>query len=120
MNHQRWMHEESTAKRVFQCEKCERSFKKESEKKNHDKVCGGAVASEVGKVKCVCGGEFEKKYFPRHRQACASWQAQHREAATPATAVAARGPCPVCGKVMRRDNIARHQRTACPGSVAGL
>ena len=118
VNHRRRIHEESEAKKTFKCERCAREFKKESEKKNHARVCGGAMASEVGKVRCVCGGEYEKKSFPKHRRNCARWQEQ-QGAASAAPAPAARGPCPDCGNIMRRDNIARHQRTACSGSVAG-
>ena len=42
-------------------------------------------------------------------------------AAAPAVAAppAARGPCPGCQKIMRKDNMARHIREACPGSEAG-
>ena len=143
VNHRRRTHEESAAKKSFECDKCKRSFKKVSELKNHDKVCGGAVASSSDRVMCVCRKEYSKNYFRRHRRDCAEWQRQQQPpaaaappaaappaapaaappaapaAAPPAAPAARRGPCPDCGKLMRKDNIARHQREACPGSVAG-
>ena len=82
-----------------------------SELKNHGKVCGGAVASSSDRVKCVCGSEYARTYFRKHRKNCAAWQGQQvEEVARPA---AARGQCPDCGKWMRKDNLARHKREAC-------
>ena len=66
VNHRRRMHEESTTKKMFKCGDCERDFKKESDLLNHAKVCGVAVAAEVGKVKCVCGKQYAKSFFRRH------------------------------------------------------
>ena len=88
VNHRRRTHEESSQKKKFECEKCKLVFNKDSERKNHAKVCGGAEASTVGRVKCVCGMEFSKSYFRRHRQGCAAWQGQ---AVTGVAAAAARG-----------------------------
>ena len=70
---------------------------------------------------CVCGSEYSKSYIARHRRACVGWQNRNQQPAATAAAAAPapRGPCPNCGAVMRKDNIARHGRTACPGSVAG-
>ena len=118
MNHQIRMHEKSLAKKVFVCEACDHEFGKELELKNHAKVCGGAVASAMGKVKCICGKEYAQSYFRRHRTKCATWNGAH-----PATEEelprAPRTACDVCGKWMRRDNLARHLREACPGGEAG-
>ena len=119
VNHRRRMHEESVAKKTFKCDKCERAFKRESERKNHKKVCGGAVASLNERVMCVCGKEFSKSYFRKHRQNCATWQDQQPAVAVAAPVAAKRGACPYCGLNMRKDNMARHAKTACPGSVAG-
>ena len=121
VNHRRRMHEESAAKKTFECEACKMVFKKLSESKNHAKVCGGAVPSAAGRVMCICGSEYSKSYIARHRRACVGWQNRDQQPAATAAAAAAapRGPCPNCGAVMRKDNIARHGRTACPGSVAG-
>ena len=119
VNHRRRTHEQSSARRIFECEKCKRTFGKESERVNHAKICGGAEASAEGRVKCVCGKELSKGYFRKHRRICAAWTAQQGAAAEEVVPAAARGPCPDCGRIMRRDNIARHSRTACPGSVAG-
>ena len=112
VNHRRRMHEESALKKVFGCGKCENVFKKASELRNHLKVCGGAVASVVGRVRCVCGKEYSKDYHRKHRKNCAAWLGQEVQEVVPA---AARGPCPKCGKVMRKDNLARHIREACAG-----
>ena len=112
VNHRRRMHEESTEKKKFKCEKCMNEYKKESELINHRKVCGGAVASVAGRVRCACGKEYSKSYHRKHRANCAAWQGQSVEVAAPA---AARAPCPKCARVMRKDNLARHIREACPG-----
>ena len=123
VNHRRRMHEESALKKTFECNECKQIFKKASERKNHQKICGGAEASAKDRRKCVCGVEYSKSYFRVHRQRCEIWKAQQQpiagapvEQAPPAAPTA---PCPGCGKTMRKDNLARHQRTACPGSVAG-
>ena len=121
VNHRRRMHEELTAKKTFECVKCEKVFKKESEIVNHEKVCGGAVASKKERVKCVCGKEYSKGYFRSHRLGCDQWQ-RHQQHQPQPQAEAMRAPvapCPTCGKVMRRDNLARHANLHCPGSVAG-
>ena len=120
VNHRRRMHEESTAKKLFKCDDCEREFKRESDRRNHAKVCGGATATEVGKVKCVCGKQYSKSYFRKHRNKCDAWKDAHQEeegAATPPRAP--RTACDACGRWMRKDNLARHLREACPGGEAG-
>ena len=103
---------------MFECNACEGKYKKASDLKNHAKVCGGAKASTAGKVRCVCSKEYSKNYFKVHRKKCDAWKA-----ANPDTEVtpprAPRTACDACGKWMRRNNLARHLREACPGSEAG-
>ena len=118
VNHRRRIHEVSSAKKTFECEKCQEVFKKELERKNYSKVCGGATASAKDRRKCICGKEYSKGYFRKHSQVCAVWLAQ-QQPPPPARAAAPVAPCPECGRIMRKDNMARHARTACPGSVAG-
>ena len=119
VNHRRRMHEESDAKKLFKCEKCERDFKKKSDLENHAKVCGGAVASAVGRVKCVCGKEYAQSYFRKHRTKCAMWNDAQvpEEVITPPRAP--RAACDACGAWMRKDNLSRHRKEACPGGEAG-
>ena len=64
------MHEESSLKKVFKCDACEREFKQEANLKNHMKVCtGGDVEGE--KIRCdTCGKSFKRKGYPPHRSAC--------------------------------------------------
>ena len=97
VNHRRRIHEESAAKKRFECEKCRQSFKKESELKNHGKVCGGAVASTVGRVMCVCGKEYSKSYFWKHRRECVMWQNQNQQPAAAAVHSGSRGGLRVVG-----------------------
>ena len=118
VNHRQRMHEESAAKKTFESNKCKLVFKRESERKNHKKVCGGAAASSTDRVMCMCGMEYAKSYFRRHRQNCTAWRGQQQAAAGAVPAAAKRGACPGCGVVMRKDNMARHPKNACPGSVA--
>ena len=114
VNHRRRIHEVSAAKKVFKCDACGLEVKKQSDLSNHAKVCGGAVASAKGKIKCLCGREYAKSYFARHRKNCDDWKNAHPEAGAPAP-LAPRAPCDKCGSWMRKDNLARHMRTACPG-----
>ena len=118
VNHRRRIHEKSAARKFFKCEACEQEFGKESELKNHSKVCGGAVASEEGKVKCVCGKHYSKSYFRKHRVKCDAWRDAHPQPEV-SPSRAPRTACDVCGKWMRKDNLARHSREACPGGEAG-
>ena len=119
VNHRRRMHEESVAKKKFECVKCRTVFNKASELKNHGKVCGGAVASSSVRVMCVCGKEYSKNYFRKHRGSCAAWQAQRQEEEPAGRPAMQRVPCPGCGTIMRKDNLSRHRGTACPGGEAG-
>ena len=45
-NHKRRMHEVSSHKVKFKCDKCNLSLATESNKKNHEKVCGGEAAAD--------------------------------------------------------------------------
>ena len=116
------MHEQSALKKSFECSKCKQIFKQESGMKNHAKICGGAVASDAGKRKCVCGREYSRGYFPKHSKTCAEWLAAQQVVAAPvarraptATGGATRVPCDGCGRIMRRDNLARHKEQVCAG-----
>ena len=119
VNHKRRMHEESDVKKKFECGECKGVFKKASDLKNHSKVCGGAVAEVAGNVRCICGLEMGKSSFKSHRKDCLTWQNAHPPEVAAAARAAPRGPCDVCGTWMRKDNVARHKRTACPGGEAG-
>ena len=114
VNHRRRMHEISAAKKMFKCDACGLEVKKQSDLSNHAKVCGGAVASAQGKIKCLCGREYSKSYFAKHRRNCDKWNDAHPDAGAPAPR-APRAPCDKCGRWMRKDNMARHSRESCPG-----
>ena len=48
-------------------------------------------------------------------------QAEHGvEAREPLGIVAARGPCNICGIIMRKSNLARHKNNNCIGGAAIL
>ena len=125
VNHRRRIHEVSALKKTFKCVKCNQVFTRESDLINHTKICGGAVASDAGKRRCVCGKEYSKGYFRKHSSRCAEWIAAQEVLApgvapVPAPAPARTGgarivPCDDCGRLMRKDNIARHKAQACPG-----
>ena len=132
VNHRRRMHEELKEKKVFKCPGCLEEFKKQASLSNHEKVCGGAGAAPLGRVRCACGKDYSKSYFARHLKQCPAWLtapapttplapvapgrvARARRAARPAVL----SNCSKCGKRMRRDNVARHQKEACPGSETG-
>ena len=120
VNHRRCMHEESSAKKIFTCGECSKEFKKESSLLNHAKVCGGAVAAAVGKTRCVCGKEYAKSYFRKHRSKCDAWKDAHPEPEVEVTPPRVpRAACDECGRWMRKDNLARQLREACPGGEAG-
>ena len=118
--HRRRMHEVSGKKKEFVCEECEEVFRQEANLLNHKKVCEGAPARGAGRRKCVCGRDFAKSYFGKHRRTCAV-------AVDAVAAVQARAPrvykgkktvCE-CGRELAKTNLARHKREACPLGDAG-
>ena len=118
--HRRRMHEVSTKKRVFECEKgCGETFKQEANKWNHEKVCGGAV-TDKDRRKCACGREFAKSYIARHRKKCvaAIRREEEEERRGPKKYKGKRKMC-VCGREMAATNYARHKREACPYGEEG-
>ena len=104
--------------RVFICE-AHGKDDDEDDLINHAKVCGGAVASAPGRVKCVCGREYSQGYFRKHRGECDIWKNAHPEPEVDPVPRAPRVACDACGRWMRKDNLARHKREACPGGEAG-
>ena len=71
VNHRRRIHHEvSKQKKMFRCKKCDLKVDKEASLRNHMKVCGRAKASVPGGKRCVCGKEYSKSYFRRHRNSC--------------------------------------------------
>ena len=123
VNHRRRMHEASALKKTFKCSRCAQVFTRESDLKNHAKICGGAEASDAGRRKCVCGKEYSRGYFRKHSSRCAEWLAAQEVVAPTVAPVAAPArtggarlePCDDCGRVMRKDNIARHKGHHCTG-----
>ena len=67
--HRRRMHEISSHKVIFKCDKCNLSFQQEANLLNHAAKCGGA-ASTSDKRKCPkCNREFSRN-IARHRNTC--------------------------------------------------
>ena len=89
-NHVRTMHKVSSLKKEFKCEKCGQIFKQEANLINHKK----------------------------HARACREEEEEGAVGGAPAPARVHRrqtGPCPRCGKVMQKTNIARHLNESCKG-----
>ena len=110
VNHRRRMHERSELKKTFECKRCKLVFVQQSNLLNHAKICGGAVAPGKDRRACLCGKDYSKGYFPKHSRQCDVWLA----------AQAGANPrlykdYPLFGRNMRKDNVARHIREACPG-----
>ena len=108
VNHRRRMHETSRLKKKFECVRCKEEFMSEANLLNHKKVCGGAVASAEGRKRCLCGKEYSAGYMRTHRKKCTAWIADQAASPPTAAAPAPRTNCPTCGKLMRKDNLARH------------
>ena len=68
--HVKRMHEISSEKKNFICDKCKESFTSEGNLKNHKKNCSGMVARTSGMKKCPCGKEVTSSNFTRHQRSC--------------------------------------------------
>ena len=104
--HRKRVHEKSTHKNRFPCEKCGESFDFKGYLKNHIKVCTGIRSDNMTTRTCdKCNKVIWKKNFSRHKKSC-----------NPEPEGAAGGqrterrPCEYCGGQISKANIARHKK----------
>ena len=113
--HIKRMHEISTIKKNFDCDKCKLSFTLEANLKNQKKNCSGLVACSRNLKKCSCGKEVTASNFLRHQR---SWWARPQDVASQPSQQRPRGDCELCGANLLLANMDRHQNQNCPGQMA--
>ena len=107
--HTKKMHEKSSSKKTFTCDRCNSVFDAHGNLANHLTNCGGAAASSRDMKKCSCGKEVHRANFKRHQRSCGA------AVQTGVTRQAGeRAVCSMCGLSFSKANLARHQNT-CPG-----
>ena len=109
-NHERRIHEISSQKKMFKCDKCDKNFLGKSNLTTHKKVCTGLVARNENKKKCdKCLKEVSASNFARHRKKCAPEENRGQNTTTAKPKV----PCDRCGAQISSNNLARHKRLIC-------
>ena len=109
-NHERRIHEISSQKKMFKCDKCDKNFLGKSNLTTHKKVCTGLVARNVNNKKCdKCLKEVSASNFARHRKKCAPEENRGQNTTTAKPKV----PCDRCGAQISSNNLARHKRLNC-------
>ena len=116
--HVRRIHEQSSHKKFFNCDKCELKFPQEANLLNHKKFCGGGVASSVNMRKCDnCGNEVSKANFARHRKQCVGVAQFIQQSGEQVARVykSDRTICNLCGVPQAKTNLSRHQKKCLAG-----
>ena len=121
--HRKRIHEKSSQKVVFTCDRCMDTFSMDSNLQNHRKACNGLRALDPDKKTCdVCNKTYSKKNFKRHRDQHFNQHDRNLQEnlQQPARVYRAKyGPCPLCNVVVSLTNLARHQKGArCTGGAA--
>ena len=122
--HRKRMHEVSSHKVIFNCDKCNMSFKTESNKKNHQKVCGGVAADRPDQRKCnKCNKSISVSNIARHIKKCTvTIEAGQPQPDRTATAARVYRPnyktCENCNRLLSSTNMARHQKKCQPREEA--
>ena len=111
--HRKRMHDVSSQKVIFKCNRCNLSFKQEANLLNHKKAgCGGATNSDNVRKCEKCNKNISKGNIARHRRSCMPEQQQEpqpaRNATTARVYVSQNAPCRNCGKELSKTNMARH------------
>ena len=98
----------------LECEDCGKRCKTKAGLTVHRRrIHEVSVAKRI--FQCECGRRFNQEAnLKNHRRKCGD------VVEAPRVYRGERGPCPQCGKVMARTNIARHIREACVGGEASL
>jgi hypothetical protein len=126
--HRKRMHNISSQKVYFKCDKCGESFTQQGNLNNHKKICTGLRSENPTNRKCnLCQKEILKTNFKRHYTSCQRKHANQDGTVIPdpepdlvrRAYTGKRGNCPVCGVEMSVANISRHQDSnRCPGGAA--
>ena len=122
--HRKRMHERSSQKIVFQCDRCSETFNQDANLINHKKSCTGLRALDPDKKICdVCNKTLGKSNFKRHYDSHFPRDPSQINQRLPVARVykSKNGPCPLCQTVVALTNMSRHQKgNRCTGRAAFL
>ena len=122
--HRKRMHEISSQKIVFTCDRCSETFNQDANLINHKKSCTGLRALDPDKKTCnICNKTLGKANFKRHYDShFPEVPSQNNQRVTVARVYKSKnGPCPLCGNIVAVTNMSRHQKgSRCRGGAAFL
>ena len=115
--HIKRIHEVSSHKVTFKCDKCNLVCKQEANLKNHMKACTGAPPTRPDRRRCAgCRKEYTVKGLAAHRRRCQGGADQRVQQVPQQARIyrAQRAECPDCGMMQSKTNMSRHKQR-CPG-----
>ncbi len=108
VNHRRKMHEKSSMKVKFTCDKCNSVFEYKSNLTTHRKGCTGVQSADPDRKTCdKCNKSVSKSNFARHKKAC-NPEPQNDQGGR--VQISRKAPCTYCGLEYTVQNLARHRR----------
>ena len=117
--HRKRIHEISKDKVKFKCDTCNLIFELKSALVNHERGCGGLIASSSDLRKCdKCLSEVSKSNFARHRKSCRNGEGE--EAPRPPRPRGSTKACDLCGIQQSKANLARHKKKCQEGAAVPL
>jgi hypothetical protein len=111
--HIKRLHNISSQKVLFKCDKCNQSFQQEANLWNHRKACNGIEPDREDQRKCdFCDKYVSKGNLARHKKTCRRREGREieQERRQARVYVAKNGPCSLCGRILSLTNMARHQK----------
>ena len=120
--HRKRIHEKSSQKVMFTCDRCMDTFSQDANLQNHKKACTGLRALDPDKKICdICNKTYNKKNFKRYYDThfIQTDQNLQENLHTARVYKSKNGPCPLCGTVVALTNLSRHQKGGrCTGGAA--
>ena len=120
--HRKRMHEKSSQKKIFTCDRCLGNFSQDANLRNHMKSCTGMRALDPDKKTCdICNKTYSRANFKRHYDTHLDRQENLQENLVARVYKVKNGPCPLCGTILALTNLSRHQKGGrCTGGAAVL